>query len=208
MLVIGLIGGIASGKSFVASCFHDLGAFVLHADELGHCVLQQREVVASIQRLWPDVIERDGSVSRPKLAAIVFESKDRSNLNKLEQLTHPRIGELIDSELARLRSTGCPAAVLDAPVLVEAGWAAKCDKIVFVECPLKLRRQRALARGWSIGEFERREQAQLSLARKLQQSTDLIVNESDAEETRSLVKELWHGWGMVETRSPAKQRHS
>lgn len=197
MLVIGLIGGIASGKSFIASCFHDLGASVLNADELGHRVLEQPDVVRVIQNNWPTAVDADGKVSRSVLAEIVFRSNDRCQLNTLERITHPRISELINIEIVRLRKLGCPAVVLDAPVMVEAGWASKCDKIVFIDSPLELRQKRALARGWTADELGRRELAQLSLSEKRSLATDSILNGTDPEKTRFQCRQLWNAWGLV-----------
>jgi dephospho-CoA kinase len=205
MLVIGLIGGIASGKSFVANCFRELGAEVISADEIGHRVLENIDVVRAIQQEWPQVIDSSGKISRSELAKVVFRATDHSvNLEKLERLTHPRISEQIDMELARLQSAGCAAVVLDAPVLIEAGWAAKCNRVVMVEAPLDVRRSRALGRGWRADELERREQVQSSLARKREFATDIIRNDISPEETRSQVSQTWLKWGLAPRPSTVK----
>ncbi len=198
MLVIGLIGGVASGKSFVATCFRELGAALLNADQIGHRVLEEVEVVQAIAQNWPEALDAVDQVNRTELAKIVFRSPGhQQNRKKLEQITHPRIGQRIDVELERLRSQGCLAAVLDAPVLLEAGWVSKCDKIVFVEAPLILREQRAIERGWALDELNRREQAQLPLSEKLAMATDVIHNDAAPELTRAQVKRLWKSWGLA-----------
>lgn len=206
MLVIGLIGGIASGKSFVANCFRDLGAEVIFADEIGHRVLENVDVIKAIRQEWPQVIDASGNVCRSDLAKVVFRLPHHQlNLEKLERLTHFRIGEQIDIELANLHAKGCLAVVLDAPVLIEAGWFSKCNKIVMVDAPLEVRRQRALARGWPSDELERRERAQLSLAQKEKFATDIIRNDASPEETKSQVCQIWRNWGLQPRLSTVNQ---
>lgn len=207
MLVVGLIGGVASGKSFVANCFRELGADVIFADEIGHRVLEQFEVIQAIQLQWPQVIDQHGKVNRAALAKVVFRLPNHAlNLEKLERLTHWRISEQIDIELAKKRSTGCVAVILDAPILIEAGWISKCNKIVMVEAPLEIRRGRAQARGWPPDELERREQAQLSLAKKREFATDIILNSTSLEATKSQVYQVWIQWGLAPSQVPANTK--
>ncbi len=92
MLTLGLVGGIASGKSVVANCFRDLGAVVLDADRAGHAVLRETDVIAALKARWGDRILDDSSqVSRREVAKIVFAREDAAERRFLEQLTHPRI---------------------------------------------------------------------------------------------------------------------
>jgi dephospho-CoA kinase len=197
MLVIGLIGGIASGKSFVAACFQELGAQILNADQIGHCVLENSNVIGSIRREWPDAVDAKGQVDRKILAEIVFRLPDRgSNLKKLESWTHPLIGQEIDRKLAELRMAGCQAVVLDAPVLLEAGWNSRCQKLVFIDAPLEQRKSRAFTRGWVADELETREGSQLSLQEKRSFATDFIHNGTSEQETRDQVRALWLSWGL------------
>jgi dephospho-CoA kinase len=197
MLVIGLIGGIASGKSFVAKCFSEEGAEILNADQIGHGVLEITEVVNSIRDLWPETVDSTGRVDRKMLAETVFRSPGhQENLKKLESLVHPLISERIDERFEQLSKTGCQAVVLDAPVLIEAGWNSKCNKVVFVEAPFQVRKTRALARGWEMDELEKREKSQLSLEEKRAVSTDIVHNGNSKEETRKQVSQLWMSWGL------------
>lgn len=202
MLVIGLIGGIASGKSFVAACFQELGAQVLNADQMGHRVLEIPEVIASIGHLWPNAVDASGKVDRKVLAEIVFRSPSHpTNLRQLEALMHPLIGQRIDRQLAELRANECPAVVLDAPVLLEAGWNSKCHKLVFIDTPLAIRKSRSRARGWKPDELEQREGSQLSLQEKRSFATDFIHNGISEEVTRQQVQDLWLAWGLQPSES-------
>ncbi len=197
MLVIGLVGGVASGKSFVAQCFGDLGAEVVDADKIGHEVLNRTAVIAQILRLWPDVQLVDGKIVRSSLAKIVFASvADDCPLKKLESIVHPFIGQQIDLQLSRMAEQLFVAAVLDAPVMFKTGWDKRCDKIVFVDTELSVRQQRALSRGWSIEELAQREQFQLSVEQKRHLATDVVDNSRSRSETLAQVERLWNQWGL------------
>lgn len=194
MHILGLIGGVASGKSFVAAEFARLGAVVLDADRAGHEVLRLPEVVAAARKRWGDAIfAPDGQIDRKRLAAIVFAKtpQGRVELEHLEHLTHPRIGERLQQQLAQAAADGVRVAILDAPVLLKAGWDRFCDRIVFVDASRPVRLARALARGWSEAEFNDRESAQESLTFKADRADDSIDNSGSAEETRAQIMRLW-----------------
>ena len=160
MQVIGLVGGVASGKSLVARQLVELGAGWLDADRAGHEVLELKEVKQAIRDRWGDeVVDADGSLSRVAIGRRVFGNAPSAAGERrfLEQLTHPRIGEFLGRQAAALEAAGKKALVLDAPLLVEAGWSEFCDKTIFVEAPREVRLQRARGRGWSESEFAARE---------------------------------------------------
>lgn len=204
MLVIGLAGGIASGKSLVASCFQQLGATVLDADRIGHEVLRDPEVVAAIVLHWGEQVVNQGEIDRSALGRLVFGSSqgDTSQLRRLEQITHPRIGQRIQQKLAELKSESesqkseIPAVVLDAPVMFKAGWDNLCDKIVFVDSNESLRQLRAKQRGWPIDELARRESYQTPIDEKRRRSTDIIQNSQSKLETFEQVRRLWQQWNL------------
>ena len=208
MVVIGLVGGVASGKSFVASCFEELGASILDADKIGHEVLRQSEVISAICAQWPDVQLIDGQVDRASLANIVFNGSNELSLEKLEDITHPIIGKRIEERLRMLRSTGCKATVLDASVLIKAGLQRQCDKIVYVNVDLETRKKRAACRGWSAGELEKRERFQTPVEQKREFASDVLDNFDLPEETRKQVSALWNQWGLDETQASSKDRNS
>ena len=208
MVVIGLVGGVASGKSFVASCFEELGASILDADKIGHEVLQQAEVISAICTQWPGVRLVDGQIDRASLAQIVFDESNELSLEKLESITHPIIGKRIEERLRMLSSAGRKATVLDASVLIKAGLQGQCDKIVFVNVDLETRKKRAACRGWSDDELKKRERFQTPVKQKRKFATDVLDNFGSPEETRKQVLDLWNQWGLGDTQANSDNQSS
>ena len=137
MKLIGLLGGVASGKSMVADMFRQLGAEVLDADRVGHEVLRMPAVRAAVGGRWgKDVIGPDGEINRPALAKIVFAPPPDGprELAELERITHPEIRRRLQAEVEELARRGAKMAILDAPVMLKAGWNQLCDALVFVDC--------------------------------------------------------------------------
>ena len=156
---VGLLGGVASGKSFVASLLGELGAVVLDGDRAGHEVLEEPEVIAAARERWGEAIfSADGHIDRKALGRIVFASSPagRRDLEFLEQRTHPRIGARLLAQVQAAAEQGAPLAVLDAAVMRKAGWNKFCDKIVMVDAPQAVRLARARSRGWTDAEFAAR----------------------------------------------------
>ena len=196
MVIIGILGGIASGKTFIAEQFKRLGAAVIDADQIGHEVLSDLEVRRAMRSRWGEAVFDDaGEVDRSAVSKIVFESSlaGVSELAYLEQLTHPRIRERIQQRTAEFAAQGgIRAVVLDAAVLVKAGWTDFCDKFVFVAAPENERKMRARRRGWSETDFSAREAAQESLDEKRKHADWVIDNGSSAEHTFAQVQRIWH----------------
>jgi len=193
--VIGILGGIASGKSFVAHELENRGAVVLSADQAGHEVLREAAVEQAARQRWgPEIFDTEGRIVRSKLASVVFAPPPDGprELAFLEQLTHPRIRVRLKHELDRLLSDPrTPAVVLDAPVMLKAGWNKFCNHIVFIEAPRELRVGRARQRGWSQEDFDRREAAQESLNAKRDLADVVIDNSGTPEATAAQVDDLW-----------------
>ncbi len=199
MVVLGVVGGVASGKSLVTEQLRSLGAAVIDADAIGHEVLAEAAVKRALRQRWGDrVFDEAGEVNRREVARIVFAPPPAGppELALLERLTHPRIGQRIRQQVARLRDQQqVPAVVLDAAVLFKAGWDGFCDKIVFVEAPHALRRQRARRRGWSDAQFAAREAAQEDLDQKRDRSHWVIDNSGSPEHTLAQVQQFWQTLG-------------
>ena len=200
MLVIGLTGGIASGKSFVAECFGELGCEIIDADLIGHKVLKLPKTIERIREAFGDQAVVDGEVDRRALAAIVF-SKDSvapsEELKLLESITHPEIGTWMELRFLEIeQSNSAQAVILDAPVMFKAQWDRFCDHIVFVHADLKIREQRADLRGWPEGELRRRERQQLPLEQKRKRASDEIDSSGSADQTREQVQSLWNKWQL------------
>lgn len=197
MLVIGLVGGVASGKSLVAAEFVRLGAAVLDGDRAGHDVLRLPEVRDQLVARWgPGILGADGEVARPAVAAKVFGTTDEARAERafLEGVTHPRIGQLLLERLQAIGRAKPPAVVLDAPLMLEAGWDRFCDQIVFVDAPAHQRLQRALGRGWRAEDFAAREAAQESLDRKRARADVVIDNSGSPAETGRQIQQIWQTW--------------
>lgn len=196
--VIGIIGGVASGKSLVAKLLAERGAHVLSADEAGHAVLREPEVEQiALDRWGPSIFGPEGHIDRRKLAKLVFAGSPQAagELAYLEQVTHPRIGARLLTELQSwLNDSNTPAVVLDAAVMFKAGWNKFCNHIVYVEAPRELRVWRARQRGWSQDDFERREAAQESLQEKKQCADLVIDNAGTPAATRAQLDALWESW--------------
>ncbi len=194
MLILGLVGGIASGKSVVANVLRDMGALVLDADQAGHFVLREPEVIAELRKRWGDgILEPSGQISRRAVAKIVFAQGNQAERKFLEQLTHPRIEALLTQELDAVRKSPEPPPVLviDAALLFEAGWDKLCDKILFVDAPRDIRLERAVSRGWSTEQFAAREAAQLPPEEKRARSHIVIRNVRTLENVREVLRLTW-----------------
>jgi dephospho-CoA kinase len=194
MHVIGILGGVASGKSLVARQLARLGAGLLDADRAGHEVLQLPRVEAAVRERWgEEAFGPDDCIDRARLARIVFADPPGGPRERkhLEQLTHPEIGRLLKQQADALASSGIAVAVLDAPLLLEAGWDTLCEKLVFVDAPREIRLLRALARGWSKEDFTAREGAQESLDFKRERADVVVDNSGSPEQTQAQIERFW-----------------
>src|SRR3990172_10531367 len=129
MIVIGLTGGIASGKSTVSAILAEKGAAVIDADKLGHEVLRSdaeaREQI--VQAYGTRLLGQDGQISRQKLGEIVFN--DPQALQTLNSIMHPRIYRLVEQQLDRLRQSRVKVAVVEAALFIEGRWNALVDEV-------------------------------------------------------------------------------
>jgi dephospho-CoA kinase len=194
MLILGLVGGVASGKSFVAECFRALGAAVLDGDKTGHAVLREPAIIDAIRQRWGDgVLDSGGHVNRSAVAKIVFAPGNQAEKQFLEQLTHPRIEARLKRQMEQLRASSDPpkAVVIDAALLFEGGWDKLCDRVIFVDAPRDIRLERAVARGWSAEQFAAREASQMPLDEKRNRSHIVIRNARTRENVREVVRLTW-----------------
>ncbi len=176
--VIGLIGGIGSGKSTVGRCLATHGCLVSDSDALARQAFLDDTIRQTLRQWWgDDIFNDDGSINRAAVAAIVF--KDLNQRERLEALVHPwiekrRIQQFHDA------SDDTVAFVIDAPLLLEAGLDTACDAVIFVDTPREIRLQRVAAtRGWDDAELARREESQLSLDEKRSRADYVIRNDED-----------------------------
>jgi dephospho-CoA kinase len=194
MLTLGLVGGIASGKSVVANILRDMGAVVLDADQAGHAVLREPDVIAELRKRWGDgILDSSGQISRREVAKIVFAAGNEAQRKFLEDLTHPRIKAHLERELQEIHNSPepPPVVVIDAALLFEAGWDRLCDKILYVDAPRDIRLERAVSRGWSTEQFAAREAAQMPLVEKAARSHIVIRNARTLENIRDVLRLTW-----------------
>ncbi len=195
MRTIGLVGGVASGKSRVARMLGELGAGLLDADTTGHEVLADNpDVRRAIVRRWGRaVLADDGSIDRSAVASRVFAEGDQGADSRrfLEELLHPLIRRRLEQQLDEFRREGRPAVVLDAPLLLEAGWGPMCDVVLLVEAPREVRLQRARQRGWPEAQFDRREAAQWLVDRKASHANAVIDNGGTEDRLHAAVRDFW-----------------
>ncbi len=195
VFVVGLVGGIASGKSTVSRVFAELGAGLIDADKIGHEVLNRPLIARRLRQIFGEqVLASDGSVDRKQLGKLVFGSdgQARARLAQLEEIVHPVIQAHAVRMLSQFKQADPPppAVVIDAPLLLEAGWAPMCDIIVFIDTPEEIRRERAVQRGWTSDHFAERERLQLSLDEKKAQATHVLNGNTDEKQLRISVKRL------------------
>jgi len=208
--VIGLVGGIGSGKSTVAARLEALGAFVIDADKVGHALLGQSPVRERVvERFGPQVLapaEAEGGppvIDRGALGAVVFA--DPAARKALETIVHPRMRHTFEKAVARVTRRGeAKAVILDAAILYEAGWDKLCDLVLYVDAPRDARLDRLAAeRGWDDAALAAREKAQWALVEKRGRA-DLEV--SNAAGPDDLAAEVDRAWARVPSLAPARGR--
>ena len=195
MIIVGIVGKIGAGKSTVARAMADLGAEVIDADRIAHDVLAEPEVVAAIAaRYGAEVLDDAGRVRRPRLAERVFGPTPAHDaaLAELEAIVHPRVRGRIDERLAAIAAAAPagvrPLVVLDVPLLMQAGWDRRCDRLVRVDCDEAERRRRVDLRGWPELQRQARERAWERGYRPPPPEKTLVVDASgDPAYTRSQV---------------------
>lgn len=190
--IIGLTGGIGSGKSTVAKAFEDAGAGVVVSDDLNSAQLAHHEVIAELTDWWgDDILHPDGGLDRKKIAAIVFKNPDERK--RLEDFLHPRIAQTSDRMVAKFQADpNIRAIIMDSPLLLEAGLDAKCDAVVFVDATDEIRLSRVTnTRGWTESQWRRREKSQFALDKKRAKADHVLANNSsNLDELRSSVDDI------------------
>lgn len=203
MRVLGLTGGIGTGKSLVAGMIREAGIPVVDADRISREVLEpgtpaHAEVVG---RFGPEIVDPSGRIDRKRLGGIVFSDPERRAL--LESIVLPRIRAGIDEALARLDSEGCPAAFVEAAMILENRREGFFESILCVWCDLPTQLRRIMERdGVSREEAMRRISSQMDASEKARRSDRVIDNSGAPGETRARVEELLAELGLSRPRPP------
>ena len=192
MKVIGLTGGIGSGKSTVSRFLAELGAVIIDADKVGHEALKPetelwREVVAAFGR---QTLTPDGDIDREKLGEIAFSNPD--SLVRLNRIMHPRLYEVVKTQIEECRRQGTGVVVLEVPLLIEAGWTSLVDKIwVTVASEATVLRRLQERTGLSEPESLARIRSQLSSTERVRYADVTIDTDGELDELRARVEKLW-----------------
>lgn len=192
--VIGILGGIASGKSTIAGMFERLGCVKLDADKIAHELIEKEDIKEVIlSEFGRDLLDSAGHIDKKKLAQRAFDGVDTAK--RLNAIVHPPVMERIKRRIAEIRQEGRAAAiVLDAPLLLEAGGQDLCDALVFVDADPQIRLQRWLkTKPYDAEELKKRENLQISLDKKRKIAHYIIQNNSDASEVAEQVAQLLSG---------------
>lgn len=209
MMVIGVCGVPAGGKSAVAAILNGLGAVWINADRIAHEVLAVPEVTARIvMQFGSAILDADGKIDRPRLGQVVFGDDEvaRAALRCLESIVHPQTGKLIHRQIADAIDRNAPAVVLDIPLLFESGWDIWCDEVWFIDTPDETVLASANRRGWTAETLERRKARQLPVDQKRRLSSHIIDNHGTLEQLQSAIESWWqatirtHLSGSVVTR--------
>jgi dephospho-CoA kinase len=193
MLNVGLTGGIASGKSTVASMLVEKGAVHIDFDILAHEVQSPGEPAwqAVLDYFGRTVLNDDGTVNRERLGAIVFQ--DREKLQVLGRIVHPAVLEIWHCRLDQIERN-LPAAIVlsDVPLLIEGGMEPLFDLVILLYIPSAEQIRRLMARnGYGEEEAARRLASQLPIGEKIRRADLTLRNEGTLEETQLLVDDLW-----------------
>jgi len=197
--VLGLIGAIGAGKSTAARAFAEWGGSAIDCDRLGHEALALPEVRDRLLTRWGNrILLPVGSPNRKVIGAIVFA--DASERAFLEKVVFPTIGTLARVEMAKAADDlSVRFIVLDAATLLEANWGDFCDRIVYLDAAVEIRRTRAQERsGWDEAELARREAAQWPAAAKIERADAVIRNDGTESELRATVARLLQDWGWID----------
>ncbi|HXX30421.1 MAG TPA: dephospho-CoA kinase [Myxococcaceae bacterium] len=191
MRLIGLTGGIGSGKSTVSGMLRALGAEVIDADELAREVVRPGEpALAEIARRFPGTVDAGGRLDRAALAGRIFaDPGERAALNGI---VHPRIQAEVQRRTAALAAAGAEAVIYDAALLMENGLHRAMDAVIVVWVPLEVQRERLMARdGLDRAAAEERLRAQMPLDEKRALATWVVDNSGSREDTRRQVEAIW-----------------
>jgi len=181
--VIGIVGGIGSGKSAVArEASRKRPWFVVDADRIGHQTLLLPEVITKLtEQFGTHILDADGQLDRSAIAQEVFGTDRERQKKLLEAIVHPHIRRLAEDQITEAEESGhYNLIILDAAILLEAGWRTLCDAVVFIDSDWSDRRQRVeQTRNWDADELRKREASQLSIEEKRSQADAIISNTGD-----------------------------
>lgn len=194
MILIGICGQPAGGKSAVAAILQRLGAVWVNADRIAHEVLANSAVVDQlVMRFGRAILDADGKIDRPTLGRIVFGDDEaaKAALRYLESIVHPMTRNRMKAEIAAAIDADAPVVVLDVPLLFESRWDVWCDEIWFIDTPRQRVVEAAKQRGWSVEMLDKRISNQFGIDEKRRLSTRVIDNHGTLEQLEVTVVAWW-----------------
>lgn len=192
MLVVGLTGNIAAGKSAVAARLASHGVPIVDADLLAREAVARGSpaLAAIVERFGAAMLGPDGTLDRAALRQIVF--RDAAAREELNAIVHPEVARLRDAALARHRAAGARLVVCDIPLLFETGLDAAMDRIVLVDAPVEIRRERLMRdRGLSAPDADAMIAAQLPATAKRARAHYVIENDGSRDALDAQVDAVW-----------------
>ncbi len=191
MKIIGLTGGIGSGKSTAAGFLADLGAVVMDLDKTGHEVLKQKEIRDRlVGEFGGDILDTNGEIDRSRLGKKVFSDKDA--LSKLNAIVHPAIDKVVEEKIGKLRRRGEKMVVLEAAAMLEAGRDWQVDEVWVTATPEDVVLQRLSTRqDYSEEDVKARIRFQITNEERIRQADVVITNDGTLEELRDKIKIEW-----------------
>ncbi len=191
MFVIGLTGGIGAGKTQVSRILEELGAAVINADLVGHeAYLPNTETWREVvDAFGSDIVDEDGQIIRSKLGAIVFG--DPAELERLNAIVHPRIYAMIADRIADLTENGAEVVVVEAALLIEAGWTPLTDEVWVVTSSAEQVTERLTARGLSSQQAQARIASQMPQDERVTHADEVIANDGSISELEDLIRKQW-----------------
>ncbi len=204
--VIGILGGIGSGKSSVIRKITDRNLTIIDADVIGHDVLKSPNIIAQLTTAFGNDILVDKptetsnisetpapkAIDRQKLSKLVFgdHSQQKHNLETLNGIVHPEIRRRLHQEIDSAKKSS-DAVILDASLLLEGNWDAHCDHLIFIDTDIQIRQARVQKnRGWDASELPKREKTQVKIATKRQQADFTVDNSGNLEKSAHQMKQI------------------
>ncbi|MCO8122975.1 dephospho-CoA kinase [Stieleria sp. TO1_6] len=194
MMVLGIVGSPAGGKSTAASFLAEQGAQWINADLIARDCLQHADVISQLTaRFGSGLLTEQGTIDRAQVADLVFgtDSAKRENLAFLESLVHPRTRIEIRRQLIAAAQDGFSVALLDVPLLFESGWDRGCDSIWCVHATRARRLQWIQNRGWDSQELDRREANQMPIESKCRLSNVVMLNDATLDALHQNLRRHW-----------------
>ncbi|WP_297888737.1 dephospho-CoA kinase [Sulfurihydrogenibium sp.] len=189
MKVVGLTGGIATGKSTAEKILKELGAYVIDADKVVHNLYEKKEVLEEVRKYFPDAFVND-KLDKKKLASIIFNDSQRRKV--LESIIHPKVTQQIENWLKEVEKKDKDAiAIVSVPLMIETGSYKNYDKIILIYAPRELQIKRLINKGFTEEEAISRINAQMDIEEKRKFATFIVDNSGTIENLKNQLTDIF-----------------